>query len=693
MLENFDIFDECKRIYNLDNENEQRNETIKLLDKIKDEEYPPILNHLLRDIGLYPYMQEQNSIFDDKFLLNCFKVNIGEDKPKVLHIKQSWILKKLLNGEDLIVSAPTSFGKSFIIDALIANKKPNNIVIIVPTISLMDETRRRLTKKFGKEYNIITTSGSEVKDKNIFVFPQERAIEYIDKFKDNLDLFIVDEFYKISIDSDERANLLRGVIEKIRKFAKQKYYLCPNIKNIQIKNLFGVNKEPIIIDFNTVYLNEKSIQVKNKEDKLDKLKSILFNIAKNHEPQTLIYAKSPKEVDELCRYLIQNIEKYDNKKLVEYNNWLNTYYSKNWHLCKSILCTIAIHNGVLHRPISQMNVKLFNNNIINTMICTSSLIEGVNTSAKNLILYSNRVGNNKLTSFTYKNIIGRTGRMFKYFIGNVYLLEDKPISDKSEILDFEPNKDDIIRVDEIAQIEPVKHENIRTQIFNAIKIEYKKEAKEKTDLIIKAMKNFNIQSNIDKVVSIIDKIFQINDINSLHYLNQFEISSNGDNIFKKLRTNEPFCDLEKIKILYKDNYNSSIQELCNKLKFDNLNDFFKFEKTIMYDLAKYFSDVNELQKIIYSEQNIDIKPFIKKLSNLFMPSKILQLEEYGLPRMITKKLIDKLPNIEKEEISIMTLLEEFKELGPNNIINYLKENNKFCEFDDEFIKYFFEGIS
>jgi reverse gyrase len=47
--------------------------------------------------------------------------------------------------------APTSFGKSFIIDAFIALKQPKNIAIIVPTIALTDETRRRLQRKFSNQ--------------------------------------------------------------------------------------------------------------------------------------------------------------------------------------------------------------------------------------------------------------------------------------------------------------------------------------------------------------------------------------------------------------------------------------------------------------------------------------------------------------------------------------------------------------
>ncbi|MFG5098139.1 hypothetical protein O8I71_05445 [Campylobacter lari] len=133
------IFNECVKIYENLNDNNKETEAKEklfyLLDKIQDKAlYPPILNHLIRQFGLYPYMNQDTSILEDKFLLECFKTNIGEDEPKVLHREQSRVLKRLLdnNNESLILSAPTSFGKSFIIDALIAMKKPKNILIIVP---------------------------------------------------------------------------------------------------------------------------------------------------------------------------------------------------------------------------------------------------------------------------------------------------------------------------------------------------------------------------------------------------------------------------------------------------------------------------------------------------------------------------------------------------------------------------------
>ncbi|EIK8415483.1 helicase, partial [Campylobacter coli] len=168
------IFDKCTEIYeilNNDKEAEAKEKLFYLLDEIQDKAlYPPILNHLIRQFGLYPYMNQDTSILEDKFLLECFKTDIGEDEPKVLHREQSRVLKRLLSNESLILSAPTSFGKSFIIDALIAMKKPKNILIIVPTISLLDEARRRLVRKFYN-YNITTTTQqTNLENNNIFIF-------------------------------------------------------------------------------------------------------------------------------------------------------------------------------------------------------------------------------------------------------------------------------------------------------------------------------------------------------------------------------------------------------------------------------------------------------------------------------------------------------------------------------------------
>ena len=676
------IFDRCARIFQINNETEQRNETIKLLNEIDQSQYIPIVNHLIREVGLYPYMQYDNCKWFDKILINSFTINIGEKEPVTLHLKQSEILKQLIEGNDLILSAPTSFGKSFIIDALINFKKPDNVLIIVPTISLMDETRRRLNK-FNKQYNIITTSNADIKDKNIFVFPQERAIGYIDKIKEiGLDLFIVDEFYKI-LSNDNRALTLKIAISKLSKISKQKYYLCPNISKINL-SLFGINRMKYVkLDFNTVFLNIKKEICKSKKNKDNLVLNIINN---NKNKQNLIYVNQPSTADKLATFLSSGFKKRDSKILQNYNEWLTKNYFKDWPLADSVSKGICIHYGKIHRTITQMNVKLFNENQIFTTICTSSLIEGVNTSAENLIIYSNKIDQkDPFDNFTYKNIIGRSGRMFKYFIGNVYILEDTP-KEEEKNLELSPIVDDIFKMDEELQITEelnTKANKIKDEIYNCVK------DKNKVDLILKLIKSGKINSNMEDVVYILKKLINL-DPNAFNYLKTNEISQWS--AFKYFMSSKHHIDFNHLEIIMKS-WNKTIPELIKELKIDNILKYFELENKVTYNLSAYFSDINELQKIIFSEQNIDISDFVNRLSSLFMPAKVLQLEEYGLPRMISKKISNlKLLPIDNNEITITELLDYFRCIGKEKLTNKLIEAELLEPFDQNFIDYFYDGI-
>ena len=271
-----DIFETCREVNNLlfqNKENEARNELIKLLDFHEQEQiqYSELVNHFIKETGLYPYLDIETANWQDRFVYEIFKVDTGEKEELTLHREQSSLLKKLVSGESIAVSAPTSFGKSFVIDAYIKIKKPNNVLIIVPTLALTDETRRRLYKKFAHEYKIITTSDVELSEKNIFIFPQERAMNYIN-IVESFDIMIVDEFYKASSKFDkERSPSLISAMIKLGAKSNQKYYLAPNITSID-SNPFTEDMEFIRLDFNTVFLEKHELynQINNNEEKSEK---------------------------------------------------------------------------------------------------------------------------------------------------------------------------------------------------------------------------------------------------------------------------------------------------------------------------------------------------------------------------------------------------------------------------------------
>lgn len=432
-MENAEIFERCKIINNLlndDNRTKARSEVINLLNDLHGDKssYTPFLNHLIREVGLFPYMGIEHADWQDRFVYEAFKSNVGEQDNRVLHIEQSQVLKQLLKGDSIAVSAPTSFGKSFIVDAFIAIKRPKVVVLIVPTVALADESRRRLQRKFSSSYKIITTTDASIEGNNIFVFPQERAFAYIDVLTE-IDILIVDEFYKASaIFDDQRSSVLLNTMIEFGKKAKQRYYLAPNIDRIP-DNVFTEGMKFLKMDFKTVVTKVKCLyknntQNENKEKfKIRQLKELLTQpIGK-----TLIYAGTYNNIQKVCNILKAEKETKNTSLLANFSDWLKINYGPDYLLVPLAMKGIGIHNGQLHRSLSQLQIRLFEEDDgIDTMVSTSSIIEGVNTQAESVILWSVKNGGCNIDYFTFRNIIGRAGRMLRYFVGKVYMLETPP---------------------------------------------------------------------------------------------------------------------------------------------------------------------------------------------------------------------------------------------------------------------------
>ncbi|SEL99255.1 DEAD/DEAH box helicase [Aquimarina amphilecti] len=691
------VFDKCHIINELligKQENEARQELIKLLDyhNTNELQYNPLVNHLIRETGLFPYLEPETSNWEERFIYNAFKVDVGEEKPLTLHREQSLLLKSLLEGRNIAVSAPTSFGKSFVIDAYIKIKKPNNVLIIVPTLALTDETRRRLYKKFAHDYKIITTSDVKLSDKNIFIFPQERAMNYIN-IVESFDIMIVDEFYKASskFDKERSPSLIRAMI-KLGSKSNQKYYLAPNITSID-SNPFTEDMEFIRLDFNTVFLEKHRLynQIKNNEEKSEKLLEIL---SKNRG-KSLIYAGTYSNIDSLTNLFLDTYEPVKNRLLEMFADWLSKNYDVNWSLTKLISREIGVHNGRLHRSLSQIQVKLFEEEIgIRNLISTSSIIEGVNTSAENVIIWRNRKGSAKLDDFTYKNIIGRGGRMFKHFIGKIYILEEPPIEGQTQ-LDI-PFPDEIL-----GDLNDTKYEGLLTKEQVAKLKIYNDEMGELIGVQaydeLKAESAFQ-SSNSELIKTIaIDLSTNAEEWNGLYYLNEFKPENWDRLLYKVIKLQPGNWDtayktfVEFIKIMAY-NWSKSIPELLKELEdYDvGIDKFFLLERNVTYKFSALLNDLNTLQKRILKDKQYDISKFIKWCSHAFLPKVVFQLEEYGLPRMISKKLHEsEIINFYDDELTIHSVVQKLNEIGKEMTI---ERTNNLDEFDKYILNYFFDGI-
>lgn len=721
------LFDECKKInllFNEGNDNEAREKLIELLDKIQSnnsiidsepKEHLTFLAHLIRKSGIYPYLKDylNYSIFEDLLVYSAFETNINNEDI-ILHIEQSRVLKLLLKGENIVLSAPTSFGKSYIIDALISIKKPKNVLIIVPTIALLDETRRRIYSKFKSDYNIITTSNQNPHKRNIYILTQERALLYINRIYE-LNLFIVDEFYKIA-DNSGRASILQKIISHFMSISEQKYFLCPYIDDIN-ENPFVKKDSFLKLDFNTVIVKEHKKYKKLQYYGYKNIKLInLLKLIKNNK--NIIYTNSINSVNKLSSFLINknittndNLENNENNLLNSLLDWLKNNYTDKWYLYDLIKKGIGIHNGQIHRCLTQIQLKLYNDTkIINTIIATSSLIEGVNTQAENIILYSNLIARDKIDRFTYNNIKGRSGRMFKYYTGNIYLLEEPPekkryklnikindtmildINDNNEILN--ENIDEEQR-EEINKFKEAMIDKIGTDSFHNIVAS--NELKNSRENILKITENLlnDKEKNKNKLIE------ELEPFTTDKWRKDFNIIFN---ILKKYTEN---CNIKislnnkknnKLEIIAKsvniiaNNWILTIPEIVKELEKINLSidNYFKIEGLISFEIYNLFSDINILQKSILLDKALDLSKFVQNLQNVFLPPHVYTLEEFGLPRMLSKT-IDKF-NIIKFDFNdngdINKILKEFKK-NKDKIKGLFDENS----FDYYILKYFYDGIS
>ncbi|MBL7902993.1 MAG: DEAD/DEAH box helicase [Bacteroidia bacterium] len=418
------------------NEKEGRDIAIRVQDNwdLIPEQTHTIWNDITESAGLYPYVNP--SLLSTSSLLRYEYHKSPYLENVYLHEEQQQLSVQLQSKRSVVVSAPTSFGKSLLIEEIIASRLYNQIVVIQPTLALLDETRKKLLKYKDIYKIIVSTSQEPATDKaNIFLFTGERVLEY-DKFP-KIEFFVIDEFYKLSIDrDDDRAIALNQAFARLLKFTNKFYLLGPMIKNIPVnfKNKFELTWFPT--EFATVAVDEKSevVQGRLKANEKKELKKLnLFKLLASLKEQTIVYCSAPNKATSLALdflfFLKSNKIDIDNPFVSENNDtidWIRQNVNRNWSLNEALSYGIAFHHGALPRHLGSTVVDSFNEGAVRWLFCTSTLIEGVNTSAKNVILFDKEKGRKPIDFFDYKNIAGRSGRMRKHFIGNVIRFEEQP---------------------------------------------------------------------------------------------------------------------------------------------------------------------------------------------------------------------------------------------------------------------------
>ncbi|XVV37191.1 DEAD/DEAH box helicase [Streptomyces sp. CA-100214] len=226
-------FEILKLISHLIRDGQQQSSARELLLRILDQPsqfsgYAELLDSLLRTAGLFPYATPSNLSLPDLIAYEAHRPLDYDNEDVVFHEVQAKVYRRLMSGENVILSAPTSFGKSLVLDALIASGKFSNVAVVLPTIALIDETRKRLSR-FRGQYRIITHPTQSLGERNLLVMTQERILDLPEL--PELDLFMIDEFYKLDISRGEadRGILLNQALQRLMRTQATFYLAGPNI--------------------------------------------------------------------------------------------------------------------------------------------------------------------------------------------------------------------------------------------------------------------------------------------------------------------------------------------------------------------------------------------------------------------------------------------------------------------------------
>lgn len=379
-------------------------------------------------------------------------------------------------------SGPTSFGKSFIMDAFIQyviteRHGIDNIVILVPTRALINQVTARLKRTITNEnYKVLAHPVVPMIYKNrmlkyVFVFTPERLISYLGE-KENpvINYMFVDEAHKIIAEKDSRSPLYYHAILMAERKSIKLYFASPNIPNAHIfLQLFEKSAdEQMIIKESPVAQNRFFIDYvegkgrmftetgedivfddlgKKEQGYVSKLLQKLGSDCKN-----IVYCNTVADTIDFALKFSKKLPKQNDERIDSLIELIKSYIHKDYFLIDCLKKGVAFHFGRLPQRIRERIERLFEERVIDYMFCTSTLLEGVNLPAKNIFIFSNAIGNSKFSDVDFWNLAGRAGRLSKELSGNIICVR---IEDKKNRWD-NPDKDlNVVRNKTIDDVKPL----------------------------------------------------------------------------------------------------------------------------------------------------------------------------------------------------------------------------------------------
>ncbi|MHC2574709.1 DEAD/DEAH box helicase [Rhizobium leguminosarum] len=583
---------------------------------------------LARATGLWNYIDKGAADTADAIIAEAVT---SDELGVTFHREQISVLNDLLAGRNVILSAPTSFGKSLLIDALLATGRYKRVAIVLPTIALLDEFRRRLRRRFRERFDVIMHPGDVVRDgPTIFLGTQERLLNRNDL--GSLDLTVVDEFYKLDADrKDERSASLNAAVYRLLARSHQFFFLGPNIDTVRVSGGGRWQFNFIRTRFATVAVD--TFDLRGSEDKHERL---LEEIGKDENWPALVFVSSPDKANALASEAANEMAVSEGRG--EFASWLAENVGGRWSVVRSVRFGFGVHHGRIPRAIASHMVRLFNTGYLPVLFCTSTLIEGVNTAAKTVLIYDKSINRADYDFFTFSNIKGRAGRLGEHHVGRVFLFNEPPAQVEMEVSPTVFSDDDnapddyVVFLDDADQTDVVEDrisvlkdsldlDPAELRVAASVGLEIVAEIKRNVENRLRfssalAFRGFPTYDTLKILVNVIAQVKRVSEYGAKSEA-QLALRINR---LRRAKTIKQFLR----------EHDDTLQE-----KEQDFDLVFKFLRACEYGLPQIISIIEIYVK--RKHPDADYHFFLRELSRWFRAEELKNLDEEGVPIQITER--------------------------------------------------------
>lgn len=373
--------------------------------------------------------------------------------------KRFWNESRL--NEWLSVSAPTSAGKSYVVKRWVIDQalteKRSLVLYVVPTRALVDEVTKALLDEPELNsihiHSIPWDSDLKTEGARILVMTQERIQITLDRFP-NLrpTAAFFDEAQKIG--DGYRGILLEEVLQEAvrRNPALKVVFASPMTDNPETLLTRAANIEhshaftsptPSVTQnlywINPVPRRSPLWSIERAEDgKMNPIGEILLT-EEPHPPSkrlaaipvslsapealNIVYANTPGEAETCAKQIFEYLgpkATVEDPRISDLRDLIRKSVHSSYLLSDVIARGVAFHYGNMPQPVRQGVEQLYREGLIKFLVCTSTLLEGVNLPCTNIWIMNPRRGRgNPMVPFDFWNLAGRAGRWGSEFTGNI----------------------------------------------------------------------------------------------------------------------------------------------------------------------------------------------------------------------------------------------------------------------------------